>query len=514
VLGYEKRNARPLLAAGVTEMKKLLKLVGLIVVVLLLTVITKTYLRPSKQIFVTTPQALADRIDAQKAGRDLSTAIPFQTISWEGGGNDDQKKATQLAFEGFHAYLEKTFPQVYGKLDHEMVGANSLLFTWKGSDPSLKPMLLTGHQDVVPIEQGTESKWTHAAFSGDIADGFIWGRGTMDDKVTVVGVLEAVDALLSKGFAPKRTVYLAFGQDEEIGGLQGAEKIGQLLKSRGVEIEFLQDEGGLITQGMVPGVQAPVAVIGTSEKGYLSLVLSVDMEGGHSSMPPKESAIGILSEAVHRIETHPMAPHVHGPVGDFLDYAGGNASFPLNTVFKNLWLFGPVVQRVLEASPDTNALLRSTAAPTIFHAGAKDNIMPSQAEAVVNFRILPGDSIASITEHVREVIHDSRIKTHPIGGEPPAEPSKQCSPESRNFKRLQETVVQIYPEAISVPFVYIAASDTKHYAPITKDVYRFLPILAVTADLDRIHGTNERIALDNFAKAIQYYAQLIRNAAE
>ena len=209
-----------------------------------------------------------------------------------------------------------------------------------------------------------------------------------------------------------------------------------------------------------------------------------------------------------------MQPHVHGPVGDFLDYASGNASFPLNAVFKNLWLFGPVVQRVLAGSPDTNALLRTTAAPTIFRAGTKDNIMPSQAEAVINFRILPGDSIASVTGHVREVIHDSRIKLQPIGGEPPTEPSKESSPDSRNFKRLQKTVVQIYPDAASVPFVYIAASDTKHYAPITRDVYRFLPVLAEPSDLDRIHGTNERIAVDNFARAVQYYAQLIRNASE
>jgi len=492
--------------------KRVLKLIGLLVLVLALIVIARTLLVPSKQVAVLPPST--EKVDAQKAARDLSSSIPFQTISWEEGGTPEQKKATQEAFVGFHAYLEKTFPQVYAKLPHEAVGANNLLFTWQGSEPSFKPMLFTGHQDVVPIEAGTEQKWTHPPFSGAIAEDMIWGRGTMDDKVTVVGVLEAVDTLLAENFQPKRTVYLAFGQDEEIGGLQGAELVGQLLKSRGVEIEFLQDEGGLITKGMVPGVSVPVAVIGTSEKGYLSLVLSVDLEGGHSSMPPKESSIGILSEAVHRVETHPMPPHVHGPVGEFLDYAAGCASFPLNAVFKNLWLFAPVVQQVLASSPDTNALLRTTAAPTIFRAGAKDNIMPSRAEAVVNFRILPGDTIAGVTEHVREVVHDPRIKLEPIGGEPPTEPSKQSSPESPNFKRLQRTLTQIYPEAVSVPFVYIAASDTKHYAPITKDVYRFLPILADPADLERIHGTNERIGVQNFAKAVQYYAQLIRNASE
>ena len=489
-----------------------MKFIGLLLLVLLVIVIARTLLVPSKQVAAL--PASSEKIDAQKAARDLSGAIPFQTISWAEGGTPEQKKATDEAFDRFHAYLEKTFPQVYATLRHETVGANNLLFVWQGSNASLKPMLLMGHQDVVPIEPGTEQKWTHPPFSGAIAEDMIWGRGTMDDKVTVVGVLEAVEALLTENFQPQRTVYLAFGQDEEIGGLQGAELIGQLLKSRGVEIEFLQDEGGLITKGMVPGVSAPVAVIGTSEKGYLSLVLSVEMEGGHSSMPPKESSIGILSEAVHHVETHPMPPHIHGPVGQFLEYAAGSASFPLNCVFKNMWLFAPVVQQVLASSPDTNALLRTTAAPTIFRAGAKDNIMPSRGEAVVNFRILPGDTIASVTEHVREVVHDPRVKLEPISGEPPTEPSKQSSPESPNFKRLQRTLTQIYPGAASVPFVYIAASDTKHYAPITKDVYRFLPILADTADLERIHGTNERIGVQNFAKAVQYYAQLIRNASD
>src|SRR6516225_2082079 len=208
-------------------MKTLAKYLGLVLLLFLLMVVGKTYLTPSKQVAVL--PATQEPIDAQKAARDLAGAIPFQTISWEGGGTEEQKKATQEAFEAFHAYLQRTFPQVYAKLQHETVGEENLLFTWQGSDPSLKPMLLAGHQDVVPIEPGTEGKWTQPPFGGAISDGFVWGRGTMDDKVTVVGILEAVDALLSKGFQPRRTVYLGFGQDEEIGGLRGAQKIAQLL---------------------------------------------------------------------------------------------------------------------------------------------------------------------------------------------------------------------------------------------------------------------------------------------
>ncbi len=493
-------------------MKKLLKFLGVVLLALVVIVVIRSLLTPSKQ--VARLAHTSEGFDAQKLAGDLAGTIPFQTISYEGGGTEEQRKETQQAFAALHAYLEKTFPMVYSKLDHEVVGENNLFFTWKGSDPSLKPMLLMGHQDVVPIEAGTEQKWTQPPFSGDIADGFIWGRGTMDDKVTVVGVLEAVDLLLQKGFPPKRTVYLAFGQDEEIGTMEGTEKIAQLLKSRGVELEFVLDEGGFISTGMVPGVSAPVAMIGTSEKGYLSLELSVEVPGGHSSVPPRESSIGILSAAIRSIEKHPMPAHIGGPIGEFLEYAGGSASFPMRAVFTNMWLFGPVVKHILESSPDSNATLRTTAAATIFRAGTKDNVMPSRAGAIVNFRLLPGDTVAGVTDYVRRVIDDPRVMLQPMPGELPSEASAQSSPDSPNFKRMQRTIAQVYPVAVVAPFVFVGATDSKHYIGLTKDIYRFAPLLTTPEDVARFHGTNERVGVDNFARSADFYAQLIRNASE
>jgi len=492
-------------------MKKLFKTLGWLLLLLLLVVLGRTFFLPSKQIgrLPHTPEG----VDAQKVSHDLSGAISFRTISWGEDGTGAQRQATQDAFVAFHAYLEKTFPQVYAKLDDETVGANNLLFVWKGSDPALKPILLLGHQDVVPVEEGTENKWTRPPFSGDIFDGFIWGRGTLDDKMTVVGVLEAVDLLLSKGFQPKRTIILAFGQDEEVGGLEGAQKMAELLKSRGVQADFVTDEGGFLSVGMMPGVSAPVAMIGTSEKGYLSLQLTVEMAGGHSSVPPNTSSIGILAQAIHKIEKHPMPAHVHGPIGEFLEYGGGSASFPMRIVFKNMWLFGPVVQHILESSPDTNGTLRTTSAATIFRAGTKDNVMPSVATAIVNFRLLPGDTVASVIEHVRKVVDDPRVKLQPMAGEPPAEPSARSSVDSPNFKLMQKTLAQVYPEAVVAPFVFVAATDSKHYAILTNDIYRFSPLIMDSAGVARIHGTNERVAVDNFARSIDFYCQLIRNAA-
>ena len=492
-------------------MKKLLKFLGFLLLVLMIIVLARTFLIPSKQIDPLSHTS--EGVDAQKAARDLSGSIPFQTISWGPEGTPDQRQVTQAAFAAFHTYLEKAFPQVYANLGHEVVGSNSLFFTWKGSDPSLKPIVLLGHQDVVPIEEGTESKWAHSPFSGEIADGFIWGRGTLDDKMAVVGLFEAVDLLLSKGFQPKRTVILAFGQDEEVGGLEGAEKLAQLLKSRGVQAEFVTDEGGFLSLGMMPGVSAPVAMIGTSEKGYLSLQLSVETSGGHSSVPPNTSSIGILSVAIHKIETHPMPAHIHGPIGEFLEYGGASASFPMRVVFKNMWLFGPVVQRILESSPDTNATLRTTTAATIFRAGTKDNVMPSRATAIINFRLLPGDTVANVIQHVRKAVDDPRVQIQPMQGEPPVEASPRSSVDSPNFKLMQKTLAQVYPEAVVAPFVFVAATDSKHYALLTNDIYRFSPILMNSEDVARLHSTNERIGVDNFARSIEFYCQLIRNAA-
>jgi carboxypeptidase PM20D1 len=491
--------------------KTLLKIVGLLLVIPLIVAFARTLLIPSRQM-AALPHTPAT-IDAQKVANDLSGAIPFQTISWEGGGTEGQKKSTANAFVGFHQYLQETFPQVYAKLGHEIIGDNNLLYTWKGTDSSLKPILLMGHQDVVAIESGTENKWMHPPFAGEIADGFVWGRGTLDDKMTIIGLLEAVDFLLAKDFQPKRTIYLAFGQDEEIGGLAGAEKIAQTLKSRGVQLDFVADEGGFLSMGMVPGVSAPVAMIGTSEKGYLSLELSVETAGGHSSVPPPDSSIAILSTAISKIQAHPMPAHVHGPIGEFLEYAGGSASFPMRVVFKNMWLFGPVVQHILEASPDSNATLRTTSAATMFQAGTKDNVMPGRAMAIVNFRILPGDTIASVIEHTRTVVDDPRVKMQPMSGEPPSEASAESPTDSREFRLMQKTLAQVYPEAVVAPFVFVAATDSKHYAPLTQNIYRFAPLVLDGVDVGRIHGTNERISINNLTRSIDFYVELTRNAA-
>jgi carboxypeptidase PM20D1 len=467
--------------------------------------LVRTFRFTSKQIRVPSLNDL--RFNERRAAERLAQAIRFKTVSRQGSTQVDREP-----FAGLRGFLERSFPSVHATLQKEVVGGDSLLYGWKGTANHLKPMLLMAHLDVVPVEPGTERQWTHPAFAGRIADGFIWGRGAMDDKVCVVSILEAVETLLKEGFQPRRTVYLAFGHDEEIGGEKGAARVAALLKSRGVELESVLDEGLLVTHGIVPGVSKPVAMVGIAEKGYLSLQLSVQSQGGHSSMPPPHTAVGILSGAVRRLEEHPVPGGIEGPVQEFFNQVGAEMTFEKRLAFANLWLFRRLVEKQLSAAPETNALIRTTTAVTMFRGGVKENVLPSAATAVVNFRVRPGDSIASVTQYVRRTVDDKRVKVK-IYGDVPSEPSAVSDTAAPAFQTLERTIRQVFPEAVVAPSLFIGATDARHFAPLSRNVYRFSPQRVGSKDLNRIHGVNERIAVKNYAECVKFYYQLIRNSA-
>lgn len=441
------------------------------------------------------------------AAERLAGAIRVRTISAE-----DPAAFEAAVFRAMHAYLQVSFPRVHGHLLRETVGDHSLLYTWQGSDPRLHPILLAGHLDVVPVEDATESKWQHEPFSGRISDGFIWGRGAIDNKSTVIGTLEAVEMLLAEGVRPARTVYLAFGHDEEVGGTEGAREIAALLKSRGVTLDMVVDEGGVISDGVLPGVAAPVALVGVAEKGFVTLELSTRVGGLHSSMPPRESAIGILSAAITRLENDQMPARLEGATQQLFETIGPQFPPVQRAMFANLWLTKPLVLRNLEKSPGTNAMVRSTTAPTIFRAGTKDNVLPSSARAVINFRILPGDSIDTVTAHVRRVVADSRVEIA-IGGRFTAEPSPVSSSETESFRTVSRAIRSVVPEALVAPYLVVVVTDARHYSELTDNVFRFLPLRLTARDLERIHGADERIAILDYYAAIRIYRQLLVDAA-
>jgi carboxypeptidase PM20D1 len=484
--------------------KKLLALISVALMLLAGVVSARTALyRPRSS----QTDAVAKVAIPSGAAERLARAVRIPTVS-----HSERSETDFAAFSALHRYLAASFPRAHSTLLREAVNDYSLLFTWPGSDRTLKPILLMGHLDAVPVEPGTEGKWQQSPFSGAIVDGFIWGRGAIDNKSAVVGILEAVEMLVTEGFQPKRTIYLAFGHDEERGGTDGARAIAALLKGRGVELEMVLDEGGVIAEGLLPGISAPVALIGVAEKGFVTIELNVRGTGGHSSLPPRESAIGILSAAITRLEENQMPSRLEGATRQFFDTVGPRFPIGQRTVFANLWLTESLVERKLESSPSTNAMIRTTTATTVFQAGSKDNVLATSARADINFRILPGDTVARVVEHVRRVIADSRIDVR-IGGAFQSEPSAVSSRDSASFQILEHTIQSLAPDAVVAPYLVAVVTDARYFADFSRSVFRFLPLRLTSRDLERIHGIDERVAIDQYETAIRIYRQLLFNAA-
>lgn len=488
------------------SLTKILLVLALCVVLLASLLLINTLRFTSKQIQVEPIRPI--NVDESSVASRLAQAIRFQTVSHQDAG---QTKAEE--FIALHKYLEQTFPKVHSTLTRELVGDHSLLYTWKGHNESLKPILLMGHQDVVPVEADTLASWAHPPFEGRIADGHIWGRGALDDKFALLSIMEAVEMQLVQGLQPRRTIYLAFGHDEEIGGYGGAAKIAELLRQRNVELEYILDEGLAINEGVLPDVSKPVALIGIADKGYLSLELSVELESGHASMPPAQTAIGILSGAVSRLEERQMPASIEGVPRHTLEYIGPEMPFSKRLVMANLWLFNPLVARKLSASPRTSHGIRTSTAATIIEGGFKENVLPSRARAVVHFRPVPGSSIERVVAHVVDVVNDPRVKINRFGVSN-SEPSSVSDVNAAGFQIIERTLRQVFPEVLVAPALCVGGTDSEHYAKLSNNIYRFSPLRLRPEDMNRLHGINERTSIKDYAGSVKFYYQLITNSAQ
>ena len=481
----------------------------LLIAALIAAVAVNTLRQGSRQISV--PAAPPLTVDADAAAQRLSRAIQARTVS---SLDDASLNADQ--FRALQAHLQQSYPRVHAALKREVVGDLSLLYTWPGTHAAAKPILLLAHQDVVPIAPGTESNWQAQPFAGEIKDGFVWGRGAWDNKANLISQLEAVEMLLAQGFHPRQTIYLAMGADEEVGGLRGAKKIAELLAARGVKLDFVLDEGLLITEGILKGLEKPAALIGIAEKGYLSVVMRATGTPGHSSMPPAAGtgAIGMLSGALARLEDKQMPAHIRGVAKEMFDTIAPEMSGFGRVALSNLWLFGPVVQRQLEGGASTNAMLRTTTAPTVLAAGNKDNVIPGEASATVNFRLLPGDTRESVMQHVHDAVGpqpEGRFELKSLDGS--SEPSPISPTASTSYALLSRTLRSLFPETLVAPGLMIAATDSRHFTAVSDHIYRFSPVRAKSEDLARFHGTNERVSIANLGELIRFYVQLLRNAS-
>jgi len=446
-------------------------------------------------------------VDEKGAADRLAAAIQFTTIS---SYDDSLQNAEE--FLKLHQFLETSYPAAHAVLTREQIGF-SLLYKWTGTDSLLAPIMLMAHQDVVPISPGTENDWKADPFAGEQKDGFIWGRGAWDDKGNLIAQLEAVELLAANGFKPKRTIYLTFGADEETSGERGAARIAALLKSRGVKLDFIIDEGLLITEGILPGLKPSAALIGVAEKGYVSVKLKTTATPGHSSMPqPKgDNAIAKLSAVLTRLENEQMPAGIQGVAREMFETVAPEISGFNRVALSNLWLLGPIVQSQLEKASGTNAMLRTTTALTVVQAGNKDNVIPGVAEATVNFRLLPGDTKEAVLQHVKSKIGSDSVQVTALGFSSEASPVSSTS--SASYQLINRTVRSLFPGTVVAPGLMVGATDSRYFAGISSNIFRFSPVRATQADLSRFHGVNERISSANLVDLIRFYHEVLRAAA-
>ena len=441
--------------------------------------------------------------DNEAAVQRFSEALRLPTISY-----DDRSNFDAVAFLDFHALLQREFPLVHQHAERTVINDYSLVFHLRGSQASLEPVLFMSHMDVVPVDETTLDEWTHPPFDGVVENGTIWGRGALDVKIGVMALMEAMELILQNNFRPQRDVYFAFGHDEEVGGKDGAARVAEYFAERGVRFDFILDEGGAVTEGLNASVDQPVAVIGVSEKGYVNLHLTVNSPGGHSSAPPDQTALGILSRAIVRVEDNPFPANLEGIVQSF-ESIGDRAGFIPRLFMANQWLFSPLIKKQLLANPGTAASLRTTTAATMSSGSSKANILPTRAEAVINFRILPGDSVDSVKRPVIGLVDDERVEISDAYGN---NPSPVSPVDSRGFNIIAATIRGLDDNILVAPYMVQGGTDAKHFYPLSQNVYRFLMFKATPKTLKYVHGIDEQIPVADYLQAIRFYYHLVRQS--
>jgi len=480
-------------------LKRIFSLLGLLLLLIVAILLVNTFrARPW-------PQSQANREGQplpDSAVRHLGQAVRIKTISYS-----DTAAIDTAAFRAFGIFLNEAYPLIHQHLIKTNIREFNYIYEWKGQDSSLAPLVLMGHYDVVPVEEAARDRWTVPPFSGLITDSCIWGRGSVDDKCGVISELEATEALLRKGFIPKRTIYLCFGHDEEISG-QSTQAEVEWLQQRSIRPQMVLDEGGEITESKLREVSRPVAVIGVGEKGYASFELTVQKEGGHSSMPARETAIDILIAALVRLREKPLPSQVTEPVRVFLSRVSSNSdNFLHKMAGNNTWLFGGITKGIISAKPEGAAMIHTTIIPTILQSGVKDNVIPSEAKAIVNCRILPGETAATVEAYVREVIGDDRVQIRKIGRFG-SDPSTTTSIMSPAYRRVESAVLENIPNVIPTPYLVIGATDSRFFRRISDGVINFIPM----TDSKGYHGIDERLPIRDLQRSINFIMTILEES--
>ena len=483
-------------------MKKILLLGIVLIGALIAVVLIRTAGHQPEAIDSVEPVQIS--LDEAAIAARLAEAIRFKTISHQSEADFEPGE-----FNSFIAWVAARYPEFHAAAELTLLGGYTMLYRLPGTDPGAQPVLLTGHYDVVPVLPGTENSWQQPPFGGVIADGVIWGRGALDDKSGVIAQLEAATELLRAGFQPERDVYFSFGHDEEVGGNRGAAEVARQLNDAGIQLAWSLDEGSFVMDGFLAGVEPYFAPVNVAEKGSLTLEIGATAAGGHSSIPPRQTAVGILAAAITRLEANPVPGGLTGLSEAMFDTASRYMPFSARMLFANRWLFGPLIENQLSAVSFSNAMLRTTTAPTMLSGSIKTNVLPIEAVATVNFRLHPRDTVEGVIEHVRSVVESGSVsvRVQEGAGTPASAVSDWHSP---GFKAIEQALRQNFADIVVSPGLMVAGSDSKHYAKAADNAFRFNPMVVTQEDLTGFHGTNEKIAVANLAQAVRVYMQIIR----
>lgn len=436
----------------------------------------------------------------EKAIDHMSAAIQLKTET----PNDDYQFDT-ATFMRYRSFLETTYPLIHKNLPRTTIDSFNYIYEWKGSDTSILPMVLMAHYDVVPVEESAIKLWHAKPYGGEIKENYIWGRGVLDDKSSMISILEAAESQLAKGFQPKQTILLCFGADEESSG-KGATAVVKYFKSLNKKFDLVVDEGGEISTEDNKSIKAPIASIGVGEKGYVTLVLTAQKAGGHSSIPASHTAIDMLSNAISKVSNNPMPAKLTPPIEAYLkSISAYNDNFFQKMGLSNLWLFKSVVMNAMAENPNTNALIRTTLVPTVFNSGVRDNVIPTFATAYINSRILPGQSSKDVFDYVQRTINDTNIKITYYKNYM-TEPSPTTDVNSKYYKRVEKVIRAVVKDVVVAPMLMVGATDSRNYREISDGVINFTPI----TDAKGYHGIDERMLISDFQKCFNFYTLLIK----
>ena len=449
---------------------------------------------------------LADAIepDLAAAANRLGAAIRFKTVS-----NQDPAQNQLDQWTGFQAWLQTSYPAAHKAMTREIVGKATLVYTWQGSDPSLQPIILMAHQDVVPVTPGTEKDWKHPPFDGVIADGAVWGRGAVDDKGSLVTLFEAAELLANKGFKPKRTIIIVSGHDEEVGGT-GAQAAAGVLKARGVKSLFTLDEGSAIIAD-APIINGPAIMIAVAEKGYATLRVTAKAPGGHSSMPPEEIGTVTLAKAITAIHASQFPARLDQPAFGTVEALAAEKGGMMKMVAANPWLFGGLIKAQMGSSPAGAAQLHTTIAPTMLQGSPKENVLPQEAFGLVNYRLAPWDRSDDVLARAKQAV--GKLPVTFSWERTPREASPVSSTTSQGWKFVRAAAEAEAPGAPVAPFLVVGGTDSRYMNEVSQDTYRFQALRLSTKETKMIHGTNEHITTENLGSMIRFFTRLIATSA-